>query len=124
MQRQKVNSFDFAQKMGAYSHGYSIDSEDSVLIFTTGQIAMDKNGNVLFSRLSDDVCDKGVRNPVNDFSNGVCGRRGDDDKIVIFLIQPPGERSAFALLFLKHPAFSILLKVFHPVHAGNLISRS
>ncbi|PIZ42877.1 hypothetical protein COY34_02020 [candidate division WWE3 bacterium CG_4_10_14_0_2_um_filter_42_8] len=48
MQRQKVNSFDFAQKMGAYSHGYSIDSEDSVLIFTTGQIAMDKNGNVLY----------------------------------------------------------------------------
>ncbi|PJC68179.1 hypothetical protein CO015_04990 [candidate division WWE3 bacterium CG_4_8_14_3_um_filter_42_11] len=47
MQKQKINSSDFAERMGAYSHGYKIDVGDSVLIFTTGQIAMDKAGNVL-----------------------------------------------------------------------------
>lgn len=35
--------------MGAYSHGYSIDIGDSVIVFTTGQIALDKDGNVLFA---------------------------------------------------------------------------
>lgn len=34
--------------MGAYSHGYKIEIDDTVLIFTTGQIAMDKNGDVLY----------------------------------------------------------------------------
>ena len=31
--------------MGAYSHGIKVDLGDSEMIFTTGEIAMDKNGN-------------------------------------------------------------------------------
>lgn len=47
MKKIKINSSEFAERMGAYSHGYSVDVGDSVLIFTTGQIAMDKDGKVL-----------------------------------------------------------------------------
>ena len=48
MKKTKINSSEFAERMGAYSHGYSVEIGDTVLIFTTGQIAMDKNGNVLY----------------------------------------------------------------------------
>jgi 2-iminobutanoate/2-iminopropanoate deaminase len=48
MKKSKINSNEFAQRMGAYSHGYKVDLGDSVMVFTTGQIAMDKAGNVLF----------------------------------------------------------------------------
>ncbi len=48
MKKQKINSPEFAERMGAYSHGYKIEIGDTVLIFTTGQIAMDKNGTVLY----------------------------------------------------------------------------
>lgn len=48
MIKTKINSSEFAERMGAYSHGYKIDVGDSILIFTTGQIAMDKDGKVLF----------------------------------------------------------------------------
>jgi 2-iminobutanoate/2-iminopropanoate deaminase len=48
MDKHKINSSEFAQKMGAYSHGYQIEVGDSILIFTTGQIALDKNGEVLY----------------------------------------------------------------------------
>lgn len=48
MKKSKINSNEFAGRMGAYSHGYKVEIGDTALIFTTGQIAMDKNGNVLF----------------------------------------------------------------------------
>lgn len=47
MDKTKINSPEFAERMGAYSHGYSIDVGDSKIIFTTGQIALDKEGNVV-----------------------------------------------------------------------------
>jgi enamine deaminase RidA (YjgF/YER057c/UK114 family) len=31
--------------MGSYSHGVRVDIGDSEMIFTTGEIAMDQNGN-------------------------------------------------------------------------------
>ncbi len=52
MEKTKINSSEFAEKMGAYSHGYKIAMGDAEIIFTTGQIALDKNGNVVHS---DDV---------------------------------------------------------------------
>lgn len=45
--KNKINSTEFAQRMGSYSHGYVIDLGKSKMIFTTGQIAMDKDGNVI-----------------------------------------------------------------------------
>lgn len=48
MKKSKINSTEFAERMGSYSHGYKIEIGDAVLIFTTGQIAMDKSGNVLY----------------------------------------------------------------------------
>lgn len=48
MKKTKINSSEFAERMGAYSHGYKIDVGNAKIIFTTGQIAMDKNGNVLY----------------------------------------------------------------------------
>ena len=48
MIKTKINSSEFAQRLGAYSHGYSVEIGDAKLIFTTGQIALDKNGVVLF----------------------------------------------------------------------------
>lgn len=50
MKKSKVNSSEFAERMGAYSHGYKVEIGDGVIIFTTGQIAMDKDGNVLYPR--------------------------------------------------------------------------
>lgn len=47
MNKTKINSKDAAQKLGAYSHGYKIDVGDSEIIFTTGQIALDKDGQVV-----------------------------------------------------------------------------
>lgn len=48
MIKTKINSSEFAKKLGAYSHGYSVEVGDAKLIFTTGQIALDKNGQVLY----------------------------------------------------------------------------
>lgn len=48
MKKTKINSKEFAERLGAYSHGYKVEMGDSVMIFTTGQIALDKNGTVLF----------------------------------------------------------------------------
>lgn len=45
MSRQSLNPKDFTEIMGAYSHGLKVDIADSEMIFVTGQIAMDKNGN-------------------------------------------------------------------------------
>lgn len=47
MIKTKINSKDAAKKLGAYSHGYKVDMGDSEIIFTTGQIALDKDGNVV-----------------------------------------------------------------------------
>lgn len=49
MKKTKINSAEFAKRLGAYSHGYKVEIGDTVLIFTTGQIAVDKDGNVLYS---------------------------------------------------------------------------
>ena len=48
MKKQKINSPEFAKRLGAYSHGYKVEIGDSAIIFTTGQIALDKNGDVLY----------------------------------------------------------------------------
>lgn len=48
MKRTKIDSSEFSERMGAYSHGYSVEIGDATIIFTTGQIALDKNGNVLY----------------------------------------------------------------------------
>lgn len=47
MIKTKINAKDAAAKLGAYSHGYKIDMGDGEIIFTTGQIALDKDGNVV-----------------------------------------------------------------------------
>ncbi|MBN2100544.1 RidA family protein [Candidatus Dojkabacteria bacterium] len=44
---QQLNPKDFTEIMGAYSHGLKVDIGDSEMIFVTGQIAMDKNGNAI-----------------------------------------------------------------------------
>lgn len=48
---QKITPENFTPTMGAYSHGLVVPVGDSNLIFITGQIAMDKDGNVI----SDDI---------------------------------------------------------------------
>ena len=48
MIKTKINSDQFAKRLGAYSHGYTVEIGDTKLIFTTGQIALDKDGNVLY----------------------------------------------------------------------------
>lgn len=48
MAKTKINSDQFAKRLGAYSHGYTVEIGDTKLIFTTGQIALDKDGNVLY----------------------------------------------------------------------------
>lgn len=48
MIKTKINSPEFAQRLGAYSHGYKVEIGDTVMIFTTGQIALDKDGRVLY----------------------------------------------------------------------------
>jgi len=48
MRTRKINSSKFAKRLGAYSHGYVVETGDTKLIFTTGQIALDKDGNVLY----------------------------------------------------------------------------
>jgi len=45
--KQQINPKDSAEIMGAYSHGLKVDVGDSEMIFVTGQIAMDKDGNAV-----------------------------------------------------------------------------
>jgi reactive intermediate/imine deaminase len=47
MKKQYLKPKNFTQTMGAYSHGVKIDIGDSEMIFVTGQIALDKDGNVV-----------------------------------------------------------------------------
>jgi reactive intermediate/imine deaminase len=44
MFKQQIQPKDFTPTMGAYSHGLKVDMGNSDIIFVTGQIAMDKNG--------------------------------------------------------------------------------
>lgn len=47
MSKQQLNPKNFTQIVGAYSHGLKVDVGDSEMIFVTGQIAMDKDGNAV-----------------------------------------------------------------------------
>lgn len=47
MTKKYLNPENFTQIMGAYSHGLKVGVGDSELIFVTGQIAMDKDGNAV-----------------------------------------------------------------------------
>lgn len=47
MAKKQLNPENFTEIMGAYSHGLSIDLGSSKMIFVTGQIAMDKDGNAV-----------------------------------------------------------------------------
>ena len=47
MTKKYLNPEDFTQIMGAYSHGIKVDVGDSEMIFVTGQIAMDEQGNAV-----------------------------------------------------------------------------
>ena len=40
-----INPDNFTHIMGSYSHGVKVDIGDSEMIFTTGEIAMDQDGN-------------------------------------------------------------------------------
>ncbi|EKE11484.1 MAG: hypothetical protein ACD_15C00074G0001 [uncultured bacterium] len=42
-----INPENFTHIMGSYSHGLKVDVGDSEMIFVTGQIAMDKDGNAV-----------------------------------------------------------------------------
>jgi|ERR1035437_417207 2-iminobutanoate/2-iminopropanoate deaminase len=46
--REKINSTAFAERMGAYSHGYRVNIGDAELIYTTGQIGLDEKGEVVY----------------------------------------------------------------------------
>ena len=43
--KTSINPENFTHIMGSYSHGIKVDVGDSKMIFTTGEIAMDKDGN-------------------------------------------------------------------------------
>lgn len=47
MDREQLSPDDFTQVMGAYSHGLKVDVGNSEMIFVTGQIAMDKDGDAV-----------------------------------------------------------------------------
>lgn len=47
MFKESLMPDDGAEIMGAYSHGLKVDVGDKEMIFVTGQIAQDKNGNVV-----------------------------------------------------------------------------
>ncbi|MCL2037926.1 RidA family protein [Candidatus Saccharibacteria bacterium] len=51
MPKQQITPEGSAEIMGAYSHGLKVDIGDSEMIFVTGQIAQDSEGNVV----SDDI---------------------------------------------------------------------
>ena len=45
--KQQINPKNSAEIMGAYSHGLKVDVGNSEMIFVTGQIAMDKDGDAV-----------------------------------------------------------------------------
>lgn len=50
MAKEYLNPKNFTPAIGAYSHGVKVDVGDSEIIFVTGQIAMDKDGNAVAPR--------------------------------------------------------------------------
>jgi len=53
MLKEKINPEGSAEKTGKYSHGMKITIGDAELIFVTGQIAMDENGNVISENVTE-----------------------------------------------------------------------
>jgi len=51
MKKLLITPDNFTPPMGAYSHGVMVELADATLIFVTGQLALDQNGNLV----SDDV---------------------------------------------------------------------
>ena len=47
MSKTHLNPQGFTKILGSYSHGIAVDVGDSEMIFVTGQIAMDKDGNAV-----------------------------------------------------------------------------
>ncbi len=47
MRKTYLNPKNFTPTLGSYSHGVKVDLGESVMIFVTGQIAMDKDGNAV-----------------------------------------------------------------------------
>lgn len=47
MARMQLNPSDMTPAMGAYSHGIAVDVGESKLVFVTGQIAVDQDGNLV-----------------------------------------------------------------------------
>lgn len=47
MKKTYLNPRDFTKILGSYSHGIKLDIGESEIIFVTGQIAMDKEGNAV-----------------------------------------------------------------------------
>jgi 2-iminobutanoate/2-iminopropanoate deaminase len=46
--KTKLNSPTFAERMGAYSHGYAVEMPGGgTIIYTTGQIALDSDGKAV-----------------------------------------------------------------------------
>ena len=54
MRKECINPPSFTPAMGAYSHGLKVELSDAVMIFVTGQIALDAEGKVV----SDDIGDQ------------------------------------------------------------------
>lgn len=54
MKKTQIIPKDFTKTLGSYSHGLKVELSDCIMVFVTGQIAMDKNGNVV----SDDVAEQ------------------------------------------------------------------
>jgi 2-iminobutanoate/2-iminopropanoate deaminase len=47
MKKTQIMPKNFTKVIGGYSHGLKVELKDCDMIFVTGQIAMDKNGNVV-----------------------------------------------------------------------------
>lgn len=54
MDRQQLNPTDMTPPMGAYSHGYVVPLGTARMIFVTGQIPIDSEGNLV----SDDITEQ------------------------------------------------------------------
>lgn len=86
MLKEKINSDSFAKRIGAYSHGYKVDLGNAYMIFTTGQIAIDENGHVLYQ---DDVAEqtKFVFERLDDIFRAVGGTLDDVVKVTIYVTE-------------------------------------
>lgn len=53
MDREQLNPADMTPPMGAYSHGYVVPVGDARMIFVTGQIPIDSEGNLVSEDISE-----------------------------------------------------------------------